>query len=141
MSSAERSKRWRERHPERARELKRGQQAALLERDPDYYRRYAREHRALYAEASRKHYADRRKQVFDHYGWACTCCGSTDRPSIDHVGGDGGEHRQSLNITGGNARRVYVWLIKNGFPPGFQTMCLPCNQSKASGESCRLHGG
>jgi hypothetical protein len=80
-----------------------------------------------------------RKAVFDHYGWSCACCGSTERPSIDHVNGDGGEHRRQL---GGKTRSpllVYRWLIKNGFPEGFQTLCMPCNRSKGRRDRCRLH--
>jgi len=30
------------------------------------------------------------------------------------------------------------WLVKNGFPEGFQTLCRPCNVSKKRGTRCRL---
>jgi hypothetical protein len=80
-----------------------------------------------------------RKSVFDHYGWTCACCGSADGPAIDHVNGDGGEHRAQIGIVGGGAsERVYRWLIANGFPAGFQTLCRPCNSSKQNGPACRL---
>ncbi len=140
-TSAERSRRWRQNHPERAREFRAAQNAKLLERDPDYYRRWQAEHREECREADRRHYQERRRQVFDHYGWQCACCGSADRISIDHVNGGGQEHRQELNLAGGNARQVYAWLIKNGFPGGFQTLCLPCNQSKGPRSGCQLHAG
>ena len=32
----------------------------------------------------------------------------------------------------------YGWLIANGFPPGYQTLCRPCNASKADSPACRL---
>ena len=143
LTSAERSRAWRARNPAHARELKREQDARRLERDPDYFRRYAAANREAYRGAVRKLYADRRQQVFDHYGWTCACCGTAKRPSIDHKAGNGAEHRRELGAAGKQAssRQVYIWLVRNGFPPGFQTLCVPCNVSKADGESCRLHAG
>lgn len=82
----------------------------------------------------RGYYARCRKAVFDHYGWACACCGSTDRPTIDHVNGDGREHRAADP----NASKLYRWLVLHGFPAGFQTLCMPCNNSKHGGLRCRL---
>jgi hypothetical protein len=73
--------------------------------------------------------------VFQHYGWTCACCGSSDRLTIDHVNGDGREHRKQI---GTSSRHYYRWLVANGFPDGFQTLCLPCNNSKRSGDRCRL---
>lgn len=32
----------------------------------------------------------------------------------------------------------YPWLIKNGFPSGFQTLCGPCNASKGAGDRCGI---
>jgi hypothetical protein len=80
-----------------------------------------------------------RAAVFGHYGTVCACCGATEKLSIDHVDGDGGEHREELS--GGaeaGGHHFYRWLVKNGFPPGYQTLCLPCNQSKGQGERCRI---
>jgi len=91
-------------------------------------------------------WADRLKaEVFGHYGRSCACCGATERMTIDHVHGDGAEHRAELfgAISKSSQRiRMYRWLIKNGFPEGFQTLCLPCNTSKGKRERCALdHGG
>ncbi len=41
--------------------------------------------------------------------------------------------------SGGNA--IYHWLVVNGFPPGFQTLCGPCNRSKGRGSACRIDHG
>jgi len=76
-----------------------------------------------------------RKQVFDHYGQRCVCCGE-DNPaflSLDHVNGDGAKHRRSL---GGGERgvgpyTVYKWVVNNGFPDGFQVLCMNCNWGRA----------
>jgi hypothetical protein len=31
---------------------------------------------------------------------------------------------------------MYRWLRDNGFPEGFQMLCLSCNDSKGTGERC-----
>ena len=100
--------------------------------------------RALYPEkraAERKRYRRRRQarereQVFTHYGTSCSCCGATQRLTIDHVDGDGAEHRRAMGNRGGY--RTYHWLVMNGFPAGFQTLCEPCNLSKARKHTCHL---
>ncbi len=92
-------------------------------------------------ESSRRYRASLRVAVFDHYGWACACCGSTKRPTIDHVNGDGREHRRELfgSNQGGNTFNLYRWLIASGFPGGFQTLCSSCNASKRDHDHCRLN--
>jgi hypothetical protein len=69
----------------------------------------------------------------------CACCGVTENLSLDHADGDGADHREDLF---GNARRtsrqLWRWLIEQGFPPGYQVLCIPCNSSKGRGEHCTL---
>jgi len=76
----------------------------------------------------------RKLKVFSHYGLECSGCGESDIDvlSIDHVNNDGAEHRLTIG-KGGSA--FYSWLINNGFPSGFQTLCMNCNLSK------RINGG
>jgi hypothetical protein len=80
-----------------------------------------------------------RKRVFDHYGWSCACCGSTKRLTIDHIDGTGGEHRKELFGRQLAGWHFYRWLIRHGFPDGYQTLCFPCNLSKRDGDRCRLN--
>ena len=103
-------------------------------------RRYQDENREELNEQSRQWRQRIRQAVFDHYGWSCACCGTT-KISVDHVNGDGRRHREELGIKTGGMTQVYSWLIANRFPPGFQTLCGPCNSSKADGERCRLAHG
>ncbi len=81
-----------------------------------------------------------REKVLGHYGRACACCGVTEDLTIDHVNGDGDQHRIELygdsQASGGT--RFYRWLIKQGFPPGYATLCRRCNLSKGKAERCRL---
>jgi hypothetical protein len=79
-----------------------------------------------------------KQQVLKYYGEACACCGATENLVIDHIsgGGSGKRHRQEI---GPGPEPIHAWLIRNNFPPGFQTLCAPCNQSKHSGPYCLLH--
>jgi hypothetical protein len=81
-----------------------------------------------------------REKVFGHYGRACSCCGTTGDLTLDHVNGDGAQHRLELygDSQAPGGPRFYRWLVKQGLPPGYQTLCRRCNLSKAKGESCRL---
>jgi hypothetical protein len=73
--------------------------------------------------------------VLSHYGDVCACCGTADRLTIDHISGDGGEHREQV----GGGWAIYRWIVANGFPEGFQVLCRPCNSSKHRGSRCRLN--
>jgi hypothetical protein len=119
----ENTRRWQEAHPEKAREVMR----QWWENNPGAGREYDR------ARAERA-----RKQVFAHYGEQCACCGTTKRLTIDHVNGDGAEHRRELFGDPKQNHGFYRWLVRNGFPAGFQTLCFPCNRSKGKGERCML---
>lgn len=95
------------------------------------------------AESARqaRYIARLKTKVFAHYGTACACCGTSEDLSLDHVNGDGGEHRSELFGRGNGSTRMFLWIIKNGFPEGFQTLCRSCNSSKAKTGRCRLlHG-
>jgi hypothetical protein len=79
-----------------------------------------------------------RDKVFGHYGMSCVCCGTSENLTIDHVHGNGAAHRAELGQDG-SGYQFYLWLVREGFPDGFQSMCKPCNSSKWTGERCRMH--
>ncbi len=126
------------------RDCRHEQRTARYWADPDKSRQRQRErNRQYWGEQGRKARRDRHRRtraaVFDHCGWACTCCGSADRLQIDHMNGGGTQHRIELfGSRNPGTYRFYRWLLDNGFPDGFQTLCGPCNQSKRDGERCRL---
>lgn len=81
-------------------------------------------------QASRNNVLKRRMAVLKHYGGdppKCACCGESTYQflSIDHVNGGGNRHRREKR---GNT--LFTWLIKEGFPPGYQILCHNCNQAK-----------
>jgi hypothetical protein len=95
-------------------------------------------------EAARERYQEwyeqLRSKVFSYYGPSCACCGSTENLSIDHVNGDGAEHREELfgNERYGGGWKFWLWLVQNDFPCGFQVLCRSCNLSKGKGRECIL---
>lgn len=76
-----------------------------------------------------------RMTVFMHYGMKCFCCGEENIYflQIDHMNGGGTKHRQILGLHG---YRFYEWLIKNGFPSGYRTLCANCNGALGSFHFC-----
>ena len=70
------------------------------------------------------------------YGGQCTCCGEKEIIflTIDHINGDGNQHRKQQKMKGAV---FYRWLRKNNFPNGFQVLCRNCNWGKyANGGLC-----
>ena len=75
-----------------------------------------------------------REAVLDHYGRRCACCGEAQVVflTVDHVNNDGAEHRKTVHASG-----IYRWLLRRGFPPGFQILCFNCNCGKQrNGGTC-----
>lgn len=78
---------------------------------------------------------DFKASILTHYGkgkCACIRCGFTDirALSIDHIEGNGAEHRKTLK---GGSQKLYRWLFDNDFPEGYQTLCLNCQFIKSYG--------
>lgn len=66
-----------------------------------------------------------------HYGGSppkCACCGELhiEFLTIDHINGDGAEHRRKM---GSNSSRIGRWLKKMNYPDGFRVLCYNCNCS------------
>jgi hypothetical protein len=57
----------------------------------------------------------------------CACCGEAGLPFLcmDHINNDGAAHRKELR-----SNVITTWLVKNGFPDGFQVLCYNCNNGK-----------
>jgi len=100
-----------------------------------YYQTYERR-KELSKSWNRAANQRRRHEVFRHYGLACAVCGEDDFDvlTIDHINNDGAAHRRAIarmsGTRGPGGSRIYCWLKKNSFPPGFQTLCQNCNVAK-----------
>lgn len=117
-----------------------------------YYPKYYRENRDKILEWSREYYQRHRVQkgiyrkqhrqeikieVLTYYGngkLACIKCGfnNVDALSIDHINGNGGNHR---NVIGNS---IYSWLRARNYPDGYQTLCMNCQYIKR--EEDRING-
>jgi len=55
-------------------------------------------------------------------------------------GGRGGGSADLEKLSGRDAEAcgMYRWLRDNGFPEGFQILCLSCSDSKGTGKRCTL---
>ena len=70
-------------------------------------------------------------EIVEAYGgFKCACCGETEPMflTIDHVNNDGAEHRRQIGAKPGSG--FYQWLKSEGYPPGFQVLCMNCNFGK-----------
>lgn len=69
-----------------------------------------------------------KREVLGHYSKDLTCvkCKFDDLRalSIDHIDSGGCKHRKELGNTGGT--EFYRWLKKEGYPEGFQVLCMNC---------------
>jgi hypothetical protein len=109
------------------------------ERERVKSRRYYARHRDAECARKRAYTARLSAAVFAHYGRVCACCGTAGDLTIDHEDGRGREHREAvLGTSQRTGRPFYRWLISEGFPPGYSTMCRRCNTSKGRTAACRL---
>jgi hypothetical protein len=72
-----------------------------------------------------------RLKVLSHYGrdgkLGCQCCGEAriEFLSLDHIEGNGRTDR----LKHGSNQQVFRHLVRDGFPPGYRTLCHNCNMS------------
>lgn len=89
--------------------------------------------------ARRKRLQKIKDRVFECYGGyrcACKACpysfgGTHFFFCIDHVNGGGAKHRARLRRQGVLGSTFYEWLLREGFPSGYQVLCHACNQAKS----------
>jgi hypothetical protein len=119
--------------------------AKIKEHDRVYYqlnrtkileqcKKYRKEHKVETAMRAAKEALQIKAEVLTYYGngkCACVRCGYDDirALSIDHINGDGAEHRR--RVIGMTGRKMYTWLKRNNYPSGYQCLCLNCQFLKA----------
>ena len=84
-----------------------------------------------------------KSKVFAHYSKVvsnsdvpiCACCGYSDIRflNVDHIDG-----RKNLSVKEKKLQSHYLWkyLIKTGFPSGYQILCYNCNLGKGREKYC-----
>ncbi len=113
------------------------------EKYSDYYKQYRLDHKAERNECSNTWYQNHKaeqkvrakkynlsikQEVLTHYGGgkcACVRCGESRLAcvSIDHINGNGTGHRRDSGLGG---IKIYLWLRQQGYPDGYQTLCMNC---------------
>lgn len=89
--------------------------------------------------SAKKRMSKVKERIMTHYGGCCSCCGETilDFLAIDHIENNGAEHRRSEGYETG--WQTYYWIIRNGYPEGFQVLCHNCNWAKHIHGQCPYH--
>lgn len=95
-----------------------------------YMREYNARNKERVQETRVRERSRRKMDVLTHYGGTppqCACCGENhvEFLTIDHIDGDGAEHRRAIGRGSGLA--TYRWLRNNGYPKGFRVLCWNCN--------------
>ncbi len=78
-------------------------------------------------------------QLVAGYGGKCTCCGESEPQflTLEHLNKDGQQHREAVN---GNKNRggmkIYLDVIKRGFPSDYTILCMNCNFAEKDSRSC-----
>lgn len=133
----ERQRKWRQRNWTKERE----RQYEWRRRNPEKWKAVcARRDKRKRNAAAQKIRTKIRVAVFAHYGEKCACCGENERLflTIDHINNDGAQHRRAMaSLVGKGGTAFFAWLVRSGFPSGFQTLCRNCNWGKhANGGVC-----
>lgn len=74
-------------------------------------------------------YYETKKKVLSHYGSKCECCGESGLPflNLDHIDRNGAEESRKLFGQDSGGIRLYYYLVRNEFPPGYRVLCFNCN--------------
>lgn len=70
-------------------------------------------------------------EVLSHYGnggLACVSCGFSDirALTLDHINNNGAEERRANKVVKSGGTWLYQWLRRQGYPGGYQTLCMNC---------------
>ena len=103
------------------------------------YYKNVEENRKKGREKKRRWYKKNSEMVMKHYGGnppKCACCGETEMSFLvlDHINNNGADERKKI----GNGN-VFSWIIRNGFPSGYQVLCANCNTSKLKNGGICIH--
>ena len=99
--------------------------------------RYVEKHDEI-LELAKQYATGKRKRIreatFAAYGgYVCACCGETERKflTLDHIHNNGAADRRKIaGKRSAAGYTTYQWLARNGFPPGYQVLCMNCNHGK-----------
>lgn len=119
------------RHKNKLKEKKYRDKYKTSERGKQVLESWAVRNKLKRTKQRREEVRQRKLFVMQHYSKlnpVCACCNerNLDFLTIDHIQNNGAKHRKIDKIG-----HLYIWLIKNKFPRGFQVLCWNCNLGKA----------
>jgi len=81
-----------------------------------------------------------KREVLGHYSgqlFKCACCGEPeiDFLTVDHISGNA-KQQKDWHGTPRSGNALYLWLVRNRFPTGFQVLCMNCNCAKGRHGVC-----
>ncbi len=96
-------------------------------------REYLKRHREYFREYIRQYKERIKMEVLSHYSNGkplCNVCNESriDCLSIDHINGNGSQHRKALHLKGG--LNFYGWIRKQNYPSDYQVLCMNCQYIK-----------
>lgn len=114
------------------REYHRRNKDRLLQKERERRKADLSSNRALERKYSLKARTKTKVAILTNYGGgkcACAQCGENriECLSLDHINNDGMEHRKRLGFGG---YRFYRLLQSQGYPEGYQTLCINCQWVK-----------
>lgn len=101
-----------------------------------YAAAYREKNRLLLRDKGKLYRRELKQKVLERYGMACVFCGYEDIRAlqIDHIHDNGAEERKALGGQNVSGWRFYQYLVANGLPDGYQTLCANCNMIKQLGD-------
>jgi hypothetical protein len=138
-----RNKKYMQEHPEQRKKrvehtlLRRRTNPDVAEKARRYNREWSKKHpgkvwKSLYSWKMRT-----KTEVLAHYSdgtLSCIKCGYTDirALSLDHINDNGAEERRTNKVAKTGGTSFYHWLKRQGYPEGYQTLCMNCQNIKKS---------
>ena len=106
---------------------------ANLEKCRERSREYSRKNRIKSRAASKTWREGLKLKVINHYSSGklkCACCGEKEYMflTVDHINNDGSKQRKMYS---GGGHHNYRFIMKNGYPLGYQILCYNCNCGRA----------
>lgn len=102
--------------------------------------KWYQDHKEITIERARQAWLRQKDKVINYYGGVCVCCGEN-YPGflqLDHIDGGGTKHREQIHAETGS-RNLYAWVIRNGYPYGYQVLCANCNMAKGGNNNKCIH--
>jgi hypothetical protein len=98
---------------------------------------YRKRNRQILRDKGKVYRRELKQKVLERYGTFCQICGYKDIRAlqIDHINNNGAEERRSLGGQNVSGWRFYQYLVTNGLPDGYQTLCANCNMIKQLGDN------